>query len=368
MKTRFILSLFLIAALSVAVDFAIGIPAVGTASVLFAIGFLKGIFAPGDAPKNMAYDFVISDTTYAGEAASSFIVKAITGNETVQGGHMYVKDGIKKKFTIPRFDADYEDLIQDRQPTPTKKGDFTVDGKVLEPQDYMIYTEFNPRDYEAHWYAQQLNPTLIDRSLPVSVESTMIQEVMKRHDRYMNKAIWNSSTALAAPSIYRYYNGLIAKAKAANSGADATNFVLSPTTLAANNIVAELDKGWALVPSALKYDPNMKVFVSYKTYDLYMQAQKNQTNKGVDFTQQGVARYNGLQVVRVADMPDDTYLMAKGTAGLDSNLWLGLNSSEDENKVELAKLQANSELYFIKILMKVDVQIGFNSETVYYGQ
>ena len=38
--------------------------------------------------------FVIADTTYAGEAASSFIVKAITGNETVQGGHVYNPEGV----------------------------------------------------------------------------------------------------------------------------------------------------------------------------------------------------------------------------------------------------------------------------------
>jgi len=268
--------------------------------------------------------------------------------------------------TAPRFDADYEDLIQDRAATPTSKGDMTVTGKVLEPADYMIYVEFNPRDYEQHWFATQLNPTLIDRSLPATVETTVIQEVLKRHDRYMNKAVWNSSTALAAPSIYRYYNGLIAKAKAATGGSDNTNFVGSPTTLSAGNIVAEIEKGYVLIPAALKYDPNMKIFVNYKTFDLYMNAQQNQTYKGVDFTQLGVARYKGIQVVRINDMPDDTYLIAKGTAGMDSNLWLGLNSVDDAS-LELNKLQANSELYFIKMLMKVDVQIGWNAETVYYG-
>lgn len=366
MKTRFLLSIVAMVALSVALDFAMGIPALATAVTLFAIGFVKGLVAPGNAPMNMAYDFVISDTTYSGEAASQFIVKAITGNETVQGGHIYVKDGIKKKFTIPRFDADYEDLIQDRAATPTSKGDMTVTGKELNPADYMIYVEFNPRDYEQHWYATQLNPTLIDRTLPATVESTVIQEVLKRHDRYMNKAIWNSNTTNPAPSIYRYYDGLIRKAKLATGGTDNTNFVSSPTTLSTANIVGELQKGYNLIPAALKYDPNMKIFVNYKTFDLYMQAQQAQSFKGVDFTQMGIARFQGLQVVRINDMPDDTYLIAKGTAGMDSNLWLGMNSVDDAS-LKLEKLQANSELYFIKMLMKVDVQFGWNSETVYYG-
>ena len=38
--------------------------------------------------------FVINDTTYAGEVASQFIVKALTGADTINGGHVYAKDGI----------------------------------------------------------------------------------------------------------------------------------------------------------------------------------------------------------------------------------------------------------------------------------
>lgn len=312
----------------------------------------------------MPNGFNITDTTYAGEVASQFIVKAITSNETVQGGHIYVKDGIKKTFTIPRFDADYEDLIQDRQATPISKGTFNVDARTLNPEDYMIYVEFNPRDYEDHWYATQLPNALIDASLPATVESVMIQEVIKRHDRYQNKAIWNSKKTLT--NIYKYYDGLIKKGQDATSGDDQTNVVASPTTLTASNIVAEFDKGFALIPNALKYDANMKIFVSYKTFDLYMQAQKNQTNKGVDFTQMGIARFNGLEVVKIADFPNDVYMIAKGSASMDSNLWLGMNSTQDAT-LEIARLQANSELYFVKMLMKVDVQIGYCSEVVLYG-
>jgi hypothetical protein len=39
----------------------------------------------------------------------------------------------------------------------------------------------------------------------------------------------------------------------------------------------------------------------------------------------------------------------------------------DDAKLEMKPLQANSELWFIKMLMKVDVQIGWNSETIYYN-
>jgi hypothetical protein len=313
----------------------------------------------------MAADgFVINDTTYAGEAASSFIVKAITSNETVQGGHVYVKDGIKKKFTIPRWDADFEDFVQDRAATPSSKGLMTVDGQALNPADYMIYTEFNPRDYEAHWFATQLNPTLIDRALPPTVESVVLQEVLKRHDRYLNKALWNSDTTTS--SIYKYYDGFIKKAQtaAALSTGDIMPKVTG-TTLTESNIQAELLKGYKLIPAALRYDASMKYFCSYNTYDLYAQSQINQQYKGVDTTQDGVRKFKGREVVPINDLPDNFYFIAKGKATPESNMWVGMNSVDDA-KLELRPLQANSELWFIKMNMKVDVQFGWNAEAVLY--
>lgn len=304
--------------------------------------------------------FSIQDTSYAGEVASQFIVKALTGADTVSGGHVYVKDGIKKKFTIPRFSADYEDFIQDRAATPTSKGNMLVDGVDLQPADYMIYTEFNPRDFEDHWYATQLNPTLIDRALPATVESVVVQEVLKRHAKYFNKALWNSDTATTG--IYKYFDGFLKKLKS-----DAkTNKVAGATVLTAVNIQAEFLKGYKMIPDALRYDAGMKIFVSYATFDLYGDSQINQTYKGVDITMMTKDTFKGLKVVKIADFPDNTYVIGKGMANMESNLWVGLNSNADAG-LQLQRLQNNSELYYIKMLMKADVEIGWKEEAVYYG-
>ena len=307
----------------------------------------------------MADGYVINDTTYAGEVASQFIVKSLTGADTIGGGHIYVKDGIKKLFTIPRWDANYEDFIQDRKPTPVTKGSFVVDARTLDPQDHMIYTEFNPRDFEDHWYATQLNQTLIDRSLPYSVESVMVQGVLSRYAKWLNKMIWNGDTT--GTGIYKYFNGIITRAVADS----AVPKVTSPIALTAGNIVSKFQAGYDMLDASIRYDLDLKYFVSYKTYDLYDQAQENQTNKGKDFTQRGKDSYKGIKVVKVADFPDDCFLIAKGSASNKSNLWIGLNSVADEG-LQLQKLQANSELYFIKMLAKADVNYGWAEEMVLY--
>ncbi len=112
---------------------------------------------------------VINDVTYAGDFAGHFITRAVTGADTVQKGCAYVTHGKKKKHTIGRLV--FKNFRQRRKATPTSQGDITIDGKPLEPKDLMLYVEFNPRDFEAHWLAEQLSPALLDRSLPFTAET-----------------------------------------------------------------------------------------------------------------------------------------------------------------------------------------------------
>lgn len=304
---------------------------------------------------------VINDVSHSGTVASQFIVPAITGADTVQGGHVYVKDNIKKKFTIPRYELG--NIIQDRVPTPTSSvGTQTVDGKVLDPQDYMIYFEFNPRDFEDHWYSEQLRQELIDRRLPVTVENVVLQETLKTHIAYFDRAIWQGSIS-GGTAPYNKFDGIITKAIA-----DATVLdVGTPTTLTNSNINTEFQKGHALIPNSLKFDPMLKYFVSYKTADLWREFQQNQANKGVDVTSAGIMQINGKRIVPIAGFPDDKYIIAKGSADMSSNLWVGINSNSDETNIRMDFVAKNSELMFVKVLMKADTQIGFGKELVLYS-
>ena len=68
--------------------------------------------------------------TFGGEVVSQFLVKTITGADTIHGGgHVYVKDGIKKKYTIPFGILNLKDFIKIDKAVPVSKGAWTVDGK-----------------------------------------------------------------------------------------------------------------------------------------------------------------------------------------------------------------------------------------------
>lgn len=323
---------------------------------------------------------VINDTTYAGTFASYFWLPATFGMDTVRKGAVYVQDGIKKKHTIGRID--FSNPLQQRAATPTSSGTYTIDGRVLEPKDLMLYTEFNPRDFEQHWLAEQLSPTLLARELPVTAENYMLQIGLNRMFEQIENAIWMGSVdytatpGTAGNGQICFFDGFLKKmvndsavqkvssplplTAAVSSGsvyniADAFNALLQ---LAATNKKA-------LLARPNRYE-RLKFFVSINTEQIYETfLTTSLTFKGVNTTDRGINKFKGYEVVALAGLPDDTIVFAEGMAETGSNLYLGMNSTEDNN-LQLQRLQNNSELFFLKGLMKYDTQYGFSEEVFLY--
>lgn len=322
----------------------------------------------------------IQDTSWSGPAASYMITRAVVGADTVTKGCIYVEDGIRKSKTIPRIEV--SNFIQKRTATPVSKGQVTVDGRVLTPLDLMLYYEFNPRDYEAHFYAEQLEPKLLGRELPVTAENFMMMQTMKRLNEFFENATWRSRIQydpsglavnptskgdLADAANYFYFDGLIKKAL------DAPDTILVPSPVAltggaSGNIYAMFNAAYALIPKALLYRygaGGIKLMVSYPDQQKYESFLTEASFKNNDTTEKGINRWKGYDVVPLAGLPENTFFFCIGKPDIDSNLWIGINSTED-NKLQLERLQNNSELFFVKGLFKMDTQIGFTDQLVVY--
>lgn len=329
----------------------------------------------------MAEALDIQDTTWSGPAASYMITRAVVGADTIEKGCIYVEDGIRKKKTIPRIEV--SGFIQKRAATPTSQGAVVVDGRVLTPQDLMLYYEFNPRDYEAHFYAEQLTPKLLGRDLPVTAENFMMMQTMKRLNEFFENAIHRSRVdfdptganvdpttvgEVAGAADYFYFDGLIKKLIDTAGTSDEALFVGTPVALTTANVRDKMTEALNLVPKALlgKFGKGgLKFVMSYADVLKYGEALRTDAYKNIRSDEKAYSQYRGYEIEMVAGLPENTFYLAIQKPDIDSNTWVGINSTED-NQLQLQRLQNNSELFFVKGLFKMDTQIGFPDQFVLY--
>lgn len=300
-----------------------------------------------------------TDNTYAGKVLQMITTRSFTGNEVVQGGHVYVKDGIRDKLILPIQKV--SDIIQDRAETPTTAGTINYKQRVLTPQDYMMYLEFNPRNFEGHWFEDMLTNGLLFRQLNPELQMSIVNEIMMYHDEYLGQALWTGNkTAGVAPN--NKFDGFIT---VANADA-ATLKVASPVALTAANIISKLEATFKRIPVAVRTNPNLKIFLSIASFDLYREALQTLANKSISYESAAPRLFNAIQLVPLAGFPNDTLLAAVASASTASNLWVGVDGISDWSTLQVDRLQANSELWFFKALMKVAVQYRLPEEVVLY--
>ena len=321
---------------------------------------LVGSAAPLQGVLPMA---VTITSTYAGEVLEKLLVRATTGNELVDGGHIHIQPNVQKRFVIPRLKAGK--MLQKRKEQPVEadsKGDFTVDEKVLEPQDVMAFTTFNPRVFENIWRPFQPTGNLVFRELPANVQNQLLEELAKVVDFELGGEYINGVKGVAEG---QYFDGILTRIAASASVLK----VETPVAITEANILDKLKAVRALIPKALKgakLKKNVKLFMSVEDAEAYDYVLTEKPYKGVDYTNMSPERFKGFQIVPLSDWPKDVIVAAYSTPDLDSNFWAGVDFADDAEVIQIDKLTNAGEKYFFKMLFKADTNIVFDEDIVLY--
>ena len=140
-----------------------------------------------------AFNFNAGQSNYTGEVLGDLLTLVAQENETYKEGLIHVKSGIKKKYALPHVRLGK--IIQDHVATPVSSvGEYEFAERYLTPEDFMIYLEFNPRDFEQYYKPFQPTGNLVFRELDPKVQATMIRLLMEQEQEYINQAIWCSAT------------------------------------------------------------------------------------------------------------------------------------------------------------------------------
>lgn len=334
--------------------------------------------------------------SYNGEVLEDLLTYTAQGNDTYDKGLIHIEAGIQMKKTLPHIQLGK--IVQDRKPTPTSndsQGQYKITERWLEPQDFMIYLEFNPRDYEQYWRPFQPTGPLVFRELDPRVQAKMLRLLIQGKNEYVGSAIWcgakggKAEAKITAPAgcqeiggeheygTMKYFDGaikrIIANATIDGSTPDKYNAlseleknevdggqvkIVGSTELSTGEAVEAAFKAlWKELPAKLRSNPNLRFVTSYDVWTLYDEYLSSKSSKYTDNTVENKLAFKGKAIVPVVGVPEHTIVLGVFNRELNSNLWMGVDYSQDYEAIKVEPLQNNSELYFFKMNLKMDVNI-----------
>ena len=300
----------------------------------------------------------ITGSAYSGEVLEQLLVKATTTNELVEKGLIKIEPNVEKKFTLPRIRTGK--MLQKRKEQPTSedsKGDFTYDEKYLEPQEFMAYTEFNPRAFEKIWRPFQPKGDMVFRELPQKIQNQLLAEMAKAVDFELG---WHFINGEYGDTDELLFNGILYSILHDDDRVE----IDDPVALVKANIVDKMNIIRLSLPR--KYRRKAKYLLSDEDFEKYDQYMTEQEQKGVDWTDTTKKKFKGIPIEVLSEWPENVIVLTIATNDTTSNLWAGVAAVNDFDAIKIDKVTNAGERYFFKMLMKADTEIAWGDQVVIY--
>ena len=299
---------------------------------------------------------VVKNTNYSGEVLETILTTASTGNELVSKGLIMVIPGVEKKISIPRLKTGK--MLQKRKVNPTledSKGDFNYSEHSLDPKDFMAFTTFNPRAFEHIWRKWQPKGNLVFSQLPPEAQNALLDALSKQVQFELG---WHYVNGEYGDTDEELMDGILTQA-----AKDPDCIIVDSEGTTMLGILKDIR---AAIPKAIRENPNLRILMSVDDFDRYDDELTQREHKNSDETEMNRKRYKGITIETIAAWPDGIIVVTLCSPDADGNLFAAVNLQDDENVIQIDKYSNSSELYFFKLLMKADTNIGFGEEFVVF--
>ena len=294
-------------------------------------------------------------STYAGDALKAYILKALIGGETLATKGVSVLTGIKYKRSIKKLTS--SNIVKTHSCNFSATSGVTITEAILEPQKIKINESICFDDIYELWDAEDMAAGNGEQ-LPQSLVDGLTSEYIGQAAKEVEEAIWQGNATGSTGTIKDLFNGFeyILTNESAVS--------VTGTTLTTSNILTELNKVYAALPSAVAKKPkkDLVVFMSHKAaalYEMNLQAQGINTS-----AMGGVLSVYGIEIVPVGGLSSDNYM----AMGERANFFVGTDLASDFNEVKLLDQRDNDGSDKVNFVMKakIDVAIAYPTGVVWY--
>jgi len=297
-------------------------------------------------------------TTYAGEFKNQIIAAALLSAPTIDAGGITVKPGIKYKEVMKKLstDAILKNATCDFDATST----ITLTERILQPEEFQVNLQLCKKDYHSDWLSAEQGYSAFD-VIPKTFADFLVAHVAAKVAAKNETNIWSGVTANAGE-----FDGF-ATLLAADAALPAAQEVAG-TTVTSANVVAEMEKGYALIPTPILYSAKLVYYVSAAVYRAYTSALgTNSTNWQYDITK-GISKpsYKGI----VVEMIEGITLPNRYVIAEKSNLHFATDLVSDFNSFQMQGGDVNVLLgdnIAVKGGFSVDSNYAVSQEVVIYA-
>ena len=286
-------------------------------------------------------------STYAGTAAVPFVAPAILSADTIANGYCTVLDNVRYKTNLRKVSGG---TVKGRSCDfdAASHGSLDISDVQLTLTELQVNEEICNHELARTWAAEQMRGNYA--GVPGDYEQYLAQYVASRVAEDVEKNIWQgkynhtdgSTSGTGVPLLFDSI--MSAYVAGAGTNEDAT----STAAFTATDIDDKLAALVALLPDALVGDPNTKIYMSRKSFQLYFQFLASGDNNPVLATQMAKF-YLGYEIITPAGFPDDTLLASRV-----DNLYFGTNVLTDHVEARFIDLRNTTGADLTRILMMFD--------------
>lgn len=298
------------------------------------------------------YNFADTITSnFVGEEALGYVSASILSGTTLAENNITLLPNVNYKANVRKIAVPTSgNALVDASCDFTDSIDMSYTEAILEPKPLEVNMQICKKDFIDTWEGSNQLAGL-NGALPVSFVDYIMGITAEQVAGEIESNIWVGGVGTGQFSGFKL-----------NLIADGDVSDISGTTLAAGNIVGEMEKVLNAIPSRVYGKEDLKLFVPTSAWKFYIQSQATLGfNTQYNMNGQFEFMFNGVRVAHAPGLTDNTMVCAR-----TSNLFFGTGG--DYNQVRVLDMTENDLSDNVRVAMRFSagVQHAFGSDIVLY--
>lgn len=291
-------------------------------------------------------------STFAGAYAGDLYVQSFKESDTIKNNAITVLTDIISSGHLPNLKYSGAWAARACGWNPQNTVDYTE--KEIQTTQFQSQIELCKNDFRSTWETQKKNLFGNSEDIAPDLQSAILDVVLADFGQTLDSKIWTGTTASG------YIDGLFSQFTADNTVIDATGLTSSGITSA--NVVAELEKVYALIPAAIENDKDLVWLVSSDIAKAYKQALANQHIGNLNGEKE--LDYLGIPMIRINGFGTKKMVVYR-----KQNIGLLTGVENELNEVRLIDTDETIGDGNVRISMRFNIGVGYSmgSEIVYYS-